>query len=106
MKKLISFAFVFLFFSALFAERETVTVWHSYRGDEQKALEELRSRFNESQSEYKVDLLNVPYDAFANKLTSAIPRGNGPDAFIFAHERVGDWAESGIISYVSGFLSY
>ena len=105
MKKLTIFLSVLLLVFSLFAERKTVTIWHSYRGDEQTALEKLRSKFNELQSEYKVDLLNVPYDAFANKLTSAIPRGNGPDAFIFAHERVGDWAESGIISDVSGFLS-
>ena len=105
MKKFTLFSLILLVFFSLFAEKETVTIWHSYRGDEQKALEELRNKFNELQSDYKVDLLNVPYDAFANKLTSAIPRGNGPDAFIFAHERVGDWAESGIISDLSDVLS-
>lgn len=105
MKKVTIFLSIFLLFFLVFAEKKSVTVWHSYRGDEQTALEKLRNDFNESQSEYKVDLLNVPYDAFANKLTSAIPRGNGPDAFIYAHERVGDWAESGIISDVSEVLS-
>ncbi|MBR4532223.1 extracellular solute-binding protein [bacterium] len=105
MKKVTIFLSIFLLFFLVFAEKKSVTVWHSYRGDEQTALEKLRNDFNESQSEYKVDLLNVPYDAFANKLTSAIPRGNGPDAFIFAHERVGDWAESGIISDLSDVLS-
>ena len=69
MKKFTLFSLILLVFFSLFAEKETVTIWHSYRGDEQKALEELRNKFNELQSEYKVDLLNVPYDAFANKLT-------------------------------------
>ena len=94
------FFLVLILFSTLYAERSTVTVWHSYRGSEQKALERLKENFNKEQDQYKVELLNIPYDAFANKLTNAIPRGNGPDAFIFAHERIGDWAESGIISNI------
>jgi len=96
-KRLILVLILFLFLSLFAAERSTVTVWHSYRGSEQTALEKLKDNFNEQQDQYKVELLNIPYDAFANKLTNAIPRGNGPDAFIFAHERIGDWAESGII---------
>ncbi|HEX5063074.1 MAG TPA: extracellular solute-binding protein, partial [Kofleriaceae bacterium] len=39
-------------------------------------------------------LVAVPHDSFADKLTSAIPRGNGPDLFIFADDRIGAWAES------------
>ena len=42
-------------------------------------------------------LVAVPYDAFADKLTSAIPRGNGPDLFIYPHDRIGDWADAGMI---------
>ena len=95
----ISLCLILLTFSLL-AERQEITIWHSYRGDEQRALEKVTALFNESQDEFKASLLLVPYDAFANKLTSAIPRGNGPDGFIFAHERVGDWAESGIIAEV------
>jgi arabinogalactan oligomer/maltooligosaccharide transport system permease protein len=79
-----------------------VRVWHSYRGGEARALEHLAESFNASQTLYAVTLLSVPYDAFANKLTSAIPRGNGPDAFVFAHERIGDWARSGLISPIEG----
>lgn len=91
------FLIVLLASFVLCAQNKNVTVWHSYRGSEQSALEELKKKFNDSQNDFHVDLLSVPYDAFANKLTNAIPRGNGPDAFIFAHERIGDWAESGII---------
>ncbi|MBI5525434.1 MAG: extracellular solute-binding protein, partial [Deltaproteobacteria bacterium] len=75
-----------------------VRIWHSYRGNEARAIEKLAESFNASQNAHAVTLLSVPYDAFANKLTSAIPRGNGPDAFIFAHERIGDWARSGHIA--------
>ncbi|HNZ02998.1 MAG TPA: extracellular solute-binding protein [Myxococcota bacterium] len=77
-------------------------LWHSYRGAERDALEQVVVDFGRLHPEWPVELLAVPYDAFANKLTSAIPRGNGPDVFIAAHERLGDWAESGLVAPLSG----
>jgi len=99
-KRFFLLLFILLTIDLLSGQPGNVVVWHSYRGLEQQALEELKNSFNESQDKYNVVLLSVPYDAFANKLTTAIPRGNGPDGFIFAHERIGDWAQSGIISPV------
>mgnify|MGYP001570741726 CR=1 FL=1 len=49
-----------------------------------------------------VELLALPYDAFASKLIAAIPHGAGPDVFIFAHERVGLFARMGIAGIVDG----
>ena len=97
MKKTAIFAVLFLFFSILSAQKKDITVWHSYRGAEESALEELRDSFNSSQDKYRIVLLAIPYSAFPDKLTTAIPNGNGPDAFIIAHERTGDWAESSVI---------
>jgi arabinogalactan oligomer/maltooligosaccharide transport system substrate-binding protein len=37
----------------------------------------------------------VPYDAFADKITAAVPRGKGPDVFIFAQDRLGGWVAAG-----------
>ncbi|MFB6265176.1 MAG: extracellular solute-binding protein, partial [Bradymonadaceae bacterium] len=34
----------------------------------------------------------------SQKLTSSIPRGQGPDVFIYAHETVGKWSESDLIA--------
>ena len=97
MRKFTLILFFLIFHLFIYAQKTDVTIWHSYRGSEQTALEELKNKFNELDNSFNVVLLSVPYDAFANKLTNAIPRGNGPDAFIFAHERIGDWAESSII---------
>jgi arabinogalactan oligomer/maltooligosaccharide transport system permease protein len=95
---LFGFLFVAFFFIANTAHAAEINVWHSYRGAEQQALDELVTDWNDDHPDERVRLLAVPHEAYANKLTSAVPRGQGPDLFIFAHERIGDWAESGIIA--------
>ena len=77
--------------------REELVLWHAYRGAEATALTDAVRRFESSGAAVKVRMVSVPYDAFANKLSVAIPRGNGPDVFIYAHDRVGDWAARGLL---------
>ncbi len=77
--------------------RTRLVLWHSYRGAEVTALEASVQRFEASHPALRVSLVSIPYDAFPNKVTVATPRGNGPDLFIFAHDRVGDWAATGIV---------
>jgi len=74
-----------------------LVVWHAYRGDEKAAFETVIGMYNEQQSDdaAKVRPLAVPYDAYADKITAAIPRGKGPDIFIFAQDRLGGWVEAG-----------
>jgi len=86
--------------SAAFAAPSEVLFWHAYRGGEQVALEGLVDQYNASQSAVNVVPLAVPYESFATKLEAAAPRGNGPDLFIAAHERVGAWSASGMIAPV------
>lgn len=77
--------------------QDKVVLWHAYRANERKALEQVIQTFNASNKKVQVELLAVPYDAFPDKISNAIPQGKGPDLFIFAHDRVGDWAESKVI---------
>jgi arabinogalactan oligomer/maltooligosaccharide transport system substrate-binding protein len=74
---------------------EELVVWHAYRGGEKDAFEAVVADFNASQKRYSATTLAVPYDAYADKITAAVPRGKGPDVFIFAQDRLGGWAESG-----------
>lgn len=74
-----------------------IVLWHAYRGMEKVALEEAIRNFESDNSGVKVRMLSVPFEVYANKITNSIPRGHGPDLFIFAHERTGDWARAGII---------
>lgn len=83
------------------AGKRSIILWHSYRGKEEEALSRIVERFHQEQPRLAVELLSVPYEALAAKLTTAIPRGNGPDLFIFAHERIGGWAEKSILEPLS-----
>ena len=75
-----------------------IVLWHSYRGGEERALMTIVDRYRVAHPERRIEMLGVPNESLASKLTTAIPYGNGPDVFIFAHERIGGWARTGIIA--------
>jgi len=77
-----------------------VVLWHAYNGAERDALAASVARWNAAHPDRPVELVAVPYGAFADKLTSAIPGGNGPDLFIYPQDRIGDWADAGILEPV------
>jgi len=74
-----------------------VTVWHAYRGEERAALEQLLDAYGAAHPELRIVPLAVPYDSYFSKLEAAAPRGNGPDLFIAAHERIGAWQATGLV---------
>jgi len=95
------------------ADDRAVVVWHSYAGDERAALEEVVAGWNRRVAAGDADapgpriaLVSVPHEALSDKLTSAIPNGNGPDLFIYpGHDRIGDWVAGGLIEPVEYFVS-
>ena len=74
---------------------DVLVLWHSYRGREEVALSKVLDEYNASHPARQVEALALPYEVLASKLTTAIPRGHGPDLFIFAHERIGGWVDHG-----------
>jgi len=82
-----------------------VVVWHAYTGAEQSALEHVVQKYNASQRDVAVEAIAVPYGSFADKLQAAIPRGHGPDAFIAAHDPIGQWKSQGLLAPVDGDAS-
>src|SRR5882724_2874524 len=72
-----------------------LVVWHAYRAEEKAALEKVAAAYNAAHPNTHVTTLAVPYDAFADKITAAVPRGKGPDIFIYAQDRLGGWIEAG-----------
>jgi len=77
--------------------KQSMVLWHAYQGTERTALEAGAARWNAEHPEHPLELVAVPYGAFGDKITSAIPGGNGPDLFIYPQDRIGDWAEAGVI---------
>jgi arabinogalactan oligomer/maltooligosaccharide transport system substrate-binding protein len=84
-----------LSFGAATQAATDITVWHAYRGDEKAAFEKVVAQYNAKQKDVVVKTLAVPYDAYADKITASVPRGKGPDVFIFAQDRLGGWVEAG-----------
>ena len=74
-----------------------LTLWHAYRGGEAAGLEAAVARVTAAQPHLAVRLVSIPFDAFVNKVSVAVPNGNGPDLFLFAHDRVGDWAARNLL---------
>ena len=74
-----------------------LVVWHAYRGAEKAAFEKVIGLFEKSPGAkgMKVSTLAIPYDAYADKISAAVPRGKGPDLFIYAQDRLGGWIEAG-----------
>ncbi len=79
-------------------DARTVFVWHAYRGDEERALADVALRFEATHPGVRVELLALPFEAYATKLESAVPHGHGPDVFIEAHERLGTYLRDGIVA--------
>jgi arabinogalactan oligomer/maltooligosaccharide transport system substrate-binding protein len=81
--------------SAGVARAAELVVWHAYRAEEKAAFEKVTKAYEAAKPGTKVTALAVPYDAFADKITAAVPRGKGPDVFIYAQDRLGGWIEAG-----------
>lgn len=78
----------------------TLTLWHAYQEDERAALERTISHLNavpDFGTTFQIEPLAIPFDAYARKLETTIPQGHGPDLFIAAHDRLGDWAREGLV---------
>lgn len=84
-------------FSISPVQAEQLNVWHAYRGGEKSAFEKVVKMYEAKQAAkgITVNTLAIPYDAYADKISAAVPRGKGPDVFIYAQDRLGGWVESG-----------
>ncbi len=85
------------------AEAAGLLLWHSYRGDERKALDAVVAEYNKAGKGAPMKALAIPFDALNDKITAAVPRGHGPDLFIFAHNMVGPWADQGIVEPIGAW---
>jgi arabinogalactan oligomer/maltooligosaccharide transport system permease protein len=80
--------------------QQPIRIWHAYRDAEQEALERVVAGYKGA----PVEVLALPHDAYASKLVKAIPVGEGPDIYIDAHERLGDFRSRRIVAPVGDAL--
>jgi arabinogalactan oligomer/maltooligosaccharide transport system permease protein len=76
---------------------EHLVLWHSYRGDEERALASVVRTFEASHAGVTVEVLAIPFEAYAAKLEAAVPRAHGPDLFIQAHQWIGSYLDERLI---------
>jgi maltose-binding protein MalE len=81
-----------------------VTVWHAYDKTERAALERIADDWNREHPDRTMQLVAMAYDGFGDKLTSAIPNGNGPDLFIYAQDRLGDWTAAQVVEPIEFWI--
>src|SRR3970282_552340 len=86
------------------AQAAELVLWHAYRGAEKSAIEKVAKLYESKMPGGKVTPLHTPYDASADKITASVPRGRGPDVFIYAQDRLGGWIESGKTVEPIGFF--
>lgn len=79
------------------AEDPPLKLWHAYTGVEEAALKASVAAFEAAHPNVRVETLAVAYGAYASKLESAIPGGQGPDVFIDSHERLANYLELALI---------
>src|SRR5262245_27676632 len=78
-------------------DRPSLVVWHSMRGDQEKAFVDLAKKY-EAEHGVRIELLAIPWDAFSAKLEAAVPHAHGPDLFVDAHERLGSYKKNAIVA--------
>ncbi|WP_168012416.1 maltose/maltodextrin ABC transporter substrate-binding protein MalE [Halomonas salinarum] len=87
---------------AMAFEDDTLTVWI---GDNKgpQGIREVAERFT-TDTGIAVDIVHP--DDMTNRFQQAAGSGQGPDIVIFAHDRMGEWAKSGLLDSVAPSDSY
>ncbi|OBX34419.1 maltose-binding periplasmic protein precursor [Halomonas elongata] len=87
---------------ALAFEDDSLTIW---MGDNKgpEGIREVAERFTQ---ETGIDVEIVNPDNLTDRFQQAAGSGKGPDIVIWAHDRMGEWAQSGLIKTMSPSTEY
>lgn len=75
-------------------EEHEIVVWHSYQGAARLAFEKLVDGFHNKDG-WTAAAVAVPADLLPSRIATLIPRGEGPDVFLYTQDRLGAWVEAG-----------
>ena len=87
------------------AAEEHVVIWHPYRGQEKEAFEKTCRDLTAAYPKIVVEPQEVPFMALRDKIVVTVPRGTGPDLFVYVHNPLGDWLfKGGIVVPLSSYI--
>ncbi len=85
------------------AEPVEVTFWHAYGtgSAEETALAKILEQAAVDMPQYKINVLQVPFNDIYNKYRTDVAAGGGPDMFIAPNDSLGDDARAGLIADIT-----
>lgn len=75
-------------------EKKEIVVWHSYQGAARLAFEKVVEGFRNKEG-WTAAAVAIPADLLPSRIATLVPRGEGPDVFLFTQDRLGSWVEAG-----------
>lgn len=80
-----------------------VTFWHAYGtgSAEEAAMTKLVAQAQKDLPQYKINVLQVPFNDIFNKYRTDVAAGGGPDMFIAPNDSLGDDARAGLIADIT-----
>jgi arabinogalactan oligomer / maltooligosaccharide transport system substrate-binding protein len=75
-------------------EEKRIVVWHSYQGAARQVFEKLVDGFRNKDG-WRATAVAIPPDLLPSRIATLIPRGEGPDVFLYTQDRLGSWVEAG-----------
>ncbi|MBI5932604.1 MAG: extracellular solute-binding protein [Chloroflexi bacterium] len=84
-------------------EKKEVTFWHAYGtgSAEEVALAKVLEAAATDLPQYKINVLQVPFNDIYNKYRTDVAAGAGPDMFIAPNDSLGDDARAGLIADIT-----
>ncbi|MEA2559886.1 MAG: arabinogalactan oligomer / maltooligosaccharide transport system substrate-binding protein [Acidobacteriota bacterium] len=76
------------------ADEKRIVLWHSYQGAARQVFEKLVDGFRNKDG-WTATAVAISPDLLPSRIATLIPRGEGPDVFLYTQDRLGAWVEAG-----------
>ena len=86
------------------AETVKVTIWHTFTGAQQAALEQFAADFNASQSEYEVIVESQAYSGFTDTVFNAVANGVGPSIIFNYASTASDYVKDALVLDLTPYI--
>jgi len=98
--------FIFISVSGIYGDDTNVRLWHSFRDNEEKSLNYIIKKFNLLNADCQIIFKHIDADSFTTIVENSYRNQDGPDLFVWANDRLGDWAEKKVIMPLDEFVDF